>query len=146
MRHATALVADPARCIHIGDRESGIYELFVTAQELGTHFLIRSCVDRLANDDAHTLIEVMKDVPVKARHQVEVRDATGKSSTARLDIKYRQLKVLPPVGKQKRYPALMLTVICAYERRTPKSREKIDWRLITDLPVTSAQEAIEKLD
>jgi Transposase DNA-binding len=133
VRHATALLADPARCIHIGDRESDIYELFATAHELGTHFLIRSCVDRLANDDAHTLVEVMKDVPVKARHRIEVRNATGKSSTARLDIKYRQLKVLPPVGKQKRYPALMLTVICAHERRTPKDREKIDWRLITDL-------------
>jgi len=146
MRHATALLEDPARCIHIGDRESDIYELFATAHELGTHFLIRSCVDRLANDDAHTLVEVMKDVPIKSRHRIEVRDATGKSSTARLEIKYRQLKVLPPVGKQKRYPALMLTVICAHERRTPKDRAKIDWRLITDLPVSSAQEAIEKLD
>ena len=33
-----------ARCIHIGDRESDIYELFVAAHELGTHFLVRSCV------------------------------------------------------------------------------------------------------
>ena len=146
MRQSTALLADPAQAIHIGDRESDIYELFVTAHELGTHFLIRSCVDRLANDDAHTLVDVMKDVPIKARHRIEVRDATGKSSTVELEIKYRQLKVLPPVGKQKRYPALMLTVICAHERRTPEDRAKIDWRLITDLPVRSAQEAIEKLD
>jgi hypothetical protein len=146
MRQATALSEDPAQCIHIGDREGDIYELFATAHELGTHFLIRSCVDRLANDDTHTLIDLMKVAPVKARHRIEVRDATGKSSTARLDIKYRQLKVLPPVGKQKRYPALMLTVICAQERRTPKNRERIDWRLITDLPVKSARDAIEKLD
>ena len=75
LRQSTALLGDPARCIHVGDRESDIYELFVTAQELGTHFLVRSCVDRLANDDAHTLVEVMKDVPIKARHRVEVRDA-----------------------------------------------------------------------
>ena len=38
MRQSSALVADPARCIHIGDRESDIYELFVTAHELARTF------------------------------------------------------------------------------------------------------------
>src|SRR6516165_8115334 len=46
LRQSTALFGDPARCIHIGDRESDIYELFCTAAELGTHFLVRTCVDR----------------------------------------------------------------------------------------------------
>jgi hypothetical protein len=146
MRQSTALVADASRCIHIGDRESDIYELFCTADELGTHFLVRSCVDRLADGGQHTLVEVMKDVPVKARHCIAVRDAKGKPSTARLEIKYHSVQVLPPIGKQRRYPALMLTVICAHERAAPKDREKIDWRLITDLPIGSAREAIEKLD
>ena len=146
MRQATALVADASRCIHIGDRESDIYELFCTAGELGTHFLVRSCVDRLAEDGEHTLVDVMKDVPVKARHRIAVRDAKGKPSPARLEIKYHSVLVLPPIGKQRRYPALRLTVICAHERTAPKDRDKIDWRLITDLPVGSAKEAIEKLD
>jgi hypothetical protein len=146
MRQSSALVADARRCIHIGDRESDIYELFCTADELGTHFLVRSCVDRLADDGEHTLVDVMKDVPIKARHRIVVRDAKGKPSTARLEIKYQSVQVLPPIGKQRRYPALTLTVICAHERAAPKDREKIDWRLITDLPIGSAKEAVEKLD
>ena len=48
MKQATELLAEPGRCVHIGDRESDIFELFCTAQELGTHFLVRTCVDRLA--------------------------------------------------------------------------------------------------
>ena len=40
------LLDDPGRCIHIGDRESDIYELFCPAQEVGTHFLVRTCIDR----------------------------------------------------------------------------------------------------
>src|SRR5215213_845478 len=146
MRQSSALVADARRCIHIGDRESDIYELFCTADELGTHFLVRSCVDRLADDGEHTLVDVMKDVPIKARHRIVVRDAKGKPSTARLEIKYQSVQVLPPIGKQRRYPALTLTVICAHERAAPKDREKIDWQLITDLPIGSANEAVEKLD
>ena len=54
--------------------------------------------------------------------------------------------VLPPIGKQKRYPALTLTAIYAEERGTPKNRKKIEWRLITDLPVYSRQDVIEKLE
>ena len=38
-----------ARSVHIGDRESDIYELYCLSQELGTHFLVRTCVDRLAS-------------------------------------------------------------------------------------------------
>src|SRR5438105_7828885 len=50
VRQATALFGEPSRCVHIGDRESNIYELFCTAQQAGTQFLLRTCVDRLAQD------------------------------------------------------------------------------------------------
>ena len=60
----------------------------------------------------------------------------ARSSRAHLTIKYHRLQVLPPLAKQKRYPALELTVICADEQETPENRQPIHWRLITDLPVT----------
>ena len=50
LRQSTALFGDPQRCVHIGDRESDIYELFCTTQDVGTHFLVRTCVNRLAGD------------------------------------------------------------------------------------------------
>jgi hypothetical protein len=33
--------------VHIGDRESDIYELFCAANDARTHFLLRICVERL---------------------------------------------------------------------------------------------------
>ena len=53
--------------------------------------------------------------------------------------------VRPPIGKQKQYPELVLTAIHAQEKDVPKDRERIDWKLLTDLPVRSCQEAVEKL-
>ena len=47
VQQSTELLDDPGRCVHIGDRESDIYELFCAAHDVGTHFLIRTCVDRL---------------------------------------------------------------------------------------------------
>jgi hypothetical protein len=145
MRQSTALFGEPARCVHVGDRESDIYELFCTAQELGTHFLVRSCVDRLAGDGGHTIADEMKDCAVAGRHQVEVCDSKGHVSTATVEIRYRSIHVLPPIGKQRRYPALTLTVLYAQERDEPADRPRIDWKLITDLPVDSQEAAVEKL-
>jgi hypothetical protein len=76
----------------------------------------------------------------------KVRDNKGNVSETVLEIKYRRIKVLPPIGKQKKYPELILTVIHAKERNKPKDRDKIIWKLMTDLPVSSRQEAIEKLE
>lgn len=145
LRQSTSLLDEPSRCIHIGDRESDIYELFCAAQESGTKFLVRTCVDRLAGDGRHTIAAAMRRVKVKAIHQVEVRDAKGKVSQATVKVKYHRLRVHPPIGKQKDYPPLMLTVIYAQEASTPRGREKIDWKLITNLPVRSRKDAVEKL-
>ena len=48
LRQATALASNPHDCVHIGDRESDIYELFCLADELGTNFLIRTSSVRLS--------------------------------------------------------------------------------------------------
>ncbi len=145
VRQSTALLDDPNRCVHIGDRESDIYELFCLAKELGTHFLVRTCVDRLAGDGAHTVSDEMKQSVLRGVHRVEVRNQHGESSTALLEIRYRRMLVRPPIGKQKEYPSLILTVIHAKEKDAPKGRERINWKLLTDLPVHSRQEAVEKL-
>lgn len=145
MRQSIALFGAPERCIHVGDRESDIYELFCLAEELGTHFLVRACVDRLAGDGNHTIADEMRDLEVAGLHHVEVANDAGRVETACVEIKYGSICVLPPIGKQKRYPALTLTVLHAQEREGPADRPRIDWKLITDLPVRSHREAIEKL-
>jgi hypothetical protein len=60
-------------------------------------------------------------------------------------IKFEKLQLLPPIGKQKQYPPLELTVIHAHERGKPRNRKPLDWKLITDLPVRSLKGAVEKL-
>ena len=146
MRQSTANLGDADRCVHIGDRESDIYELFCDCESLKTRFVLRTCVDRRSGDGGRTVAEVMREQQVKAVHRVEVRDTKGKPSTAVLEIKYHRLQVCPPIGKEKRYTNLTLTVIHAKERGQPKNREPIDWKLITNLRVTCKADVIEKLD
>jgi hypothetical protein len=145
LKQATALLNEPERCVHIGDRESDIYELFCAAREAKTHFLVRTCVDRLAEDGTCTISQEMEEAPWRCLHRIEVKDKQGNCSKVTVEIRCRRLRVLPPIGKQNRYPTLTLTVIYAQELGTPKDREPIDWKLLTDLPVSSRAEAIQKL-
>ena len=113
LRRSTGLLGDPARCIHICDREGDIWELFCLARELDTHFLVRRCSDRLAGDGSHTVASIMAEEKVRGLHRVAVRDDKGKLGSTQVEISYRRMTIRPPIAKQKRYPALMLTVLHA---------------------------------
>jgi hypothetical protein len=106
---------------------------------------VRTCVDRLAGDGKHTIADEMDETRVKGLHRIEVRDRKGELSEAVLEIRYCKVLVLPPIGKQKQYPRLSVTVIHAVERGTPNGRDKIEWKLMTNLPVASRRDAVEKL-
>ena len=145
LKHSTELLGEPARCVHVGDREADIFELFCAAQEAKTFFLVRTCVDRLAEGGGTTVSEVMGREPVRGVHEVEVRDDHGRVSSAELDVRFRRLTVRPPIGKERRYPALELTAIRADERGAPAGREPIRWRLLTNLAADDLEAATGKL-
>ena len=101
LKQSTNLLGDSPRCIHIGDRESDIFELFCAAREEKTHFLVRTCVDRLAAGGDTTISRVMEREPVRGDHEIELRDDHGRVSKVRLDLRFREMAVHPPIGKQK---------------------------------------------
>src|SRR5258708_29325138 len=82
----------------------------------------------------------MRDERGRGLHRLDAENKRGERSEAIVEIRYRRIKVLPPVAKQKLYPALELTVIHATEPTDPKDRDRIDWKLITDLTVRSREE------
>lgn len=145
LRRSTELAGAPERCVHIGDRESDIYELFCLAQELGTSFLVRSCVDRLAEDGKTTIAQVMAEVQSSGRHELRFRDSGGKRHRAVLAGKFATMTVRPPIGKQKQYAHQELQIIHAEDITPPADRPAIYWKLITNLPVGSHADAVHKL-
>ena len=146
MNQSTELLGNPSRCVHIGDRESDIYELFCLAEEETTHFLVRTCVDRLAGAGNTTIARRMKRESIQGTHQIELMDAKRQPIQVKLQLRYCQMTVHPPIGKNKKYPPLELTVLHAWERGKPKGRKPISWKLLTDLPVEGLDSAIEKID
>ncbi len=149
LRQSIELVGAPERCVHVGDRESDIYELYCTAQDLGTSFLVRVQTNRLAvrpadaapRKPAHRVFAQLAAVPWAGRHRITI----NQDETAWLQVKFAAINTLPPVGKQKRYSPQALTYIHAVEENPPPGREPIDWKLVTNLPVKDLSAVAEKL-
>jgi len=145
LRSSTELLGQPQRCVHVGDQESDIFDLFGVAQQLGTHFLVRTRADRLADGGPETVAEAIGQSPRRGLYRIAVRNRRGEESEAILEIRYRRICLKTPKGKKKRYPDQMVTVVEAREQQTPPDRDRIDWKLITDLAVDSRQQAVEKV-
>jgi hypothetical protein len=77
LRQSIGLLGRPDRCIHVGDRESDIFELYCLTHDLSTHFIVRMQTDRLAGDGDHTISDEMEEVTIKGLHRVEVRNECG---------------------------------------------------------------------
>ena len=146
LRLSTELSGAPERCVHVGDRESDIYELYCLAEELGTNFLVRSCVDRLAEDGDTTISKVMAQVQSSGTHEVRFRDAQGKDHCAVLSVRHATMTVRPPIGKQRQYRHQDLQIIHAEELNPPEGRAPVIWKLITNLPVATHADAVHKLE
>jgi hypothetical protein len=82
LRQSVELLGDPGRCVHVADRESDICELFCLTEELGTHFVVRTCVDRLAGDGTHAVAAEMAGACIHGLHRVELRGAEGEAINA----------------------------------------------------------------
>ena len=145
LRRSTELMGTPERCVHIGDRESDIFELFCLAQDLGTDFLVRSCVDRLAGDGDTTISRVMSEAQSSGTHEIAFHDVKGKPQQAVPSIKFTTMTVRPPIGKQRKYQHRELQIIHAEEVNPPADRPAIFWKLITNLPVENHDDAIHRL-
>lgn len=146
LRLSTELTAAPDRCVHVGDRESDIYELYCLSEELGTRFLVRSCVDRLAEDGGTTIAKVMAEVQSSGAHEVRFRDGHGKDHCAVLSVRHASMTVFPPIVKQRKYRYQDLQIIRAEELDPPEGRAPVFWKLITNLPVTTHAVAVHKLE
>ena len=63
LRSSPELLRQAERCVHVRDRESDIFYLSGVAQQLGTHFLVRTRADRLANGEPLTVAEAIGQSP-----------------------------------------------------------------------------------
>lgn len=143
LRQSMMLLQCPERCVHVGDRESDIYELFCLSRELETSFLVRTCAYRLAGDGKRTISDEMENESIKCSHSVVLRNANGKSHEIMLSVRWKKILVRPPIGKSKQYPDITSFAIHAREENETPGRKPLEWKLLTNIPIDCNDDAIE---
>lgn len=130
--------------ISVGDREADIYELFHDASHhpQSCHLLVRAAWDRRVEHPQKYLWPYMETQPISASLEVIVPRKENKSErTARIDIRFAALSLLPPQNKSSLGP-LRLWAIYVNEPSPPQEEEPLSWMLLTTIEVKSLDEAL----
>ena len=136
------------RLVSVGDRESDVFEFFTEAQALGVDVLVRAAWDRNVNGPEAQVFASLAAAPVVAHKQLAL-SASGKrkARTAKLEIRACPLTLKSPChGSAQRLGPITLWSVWAYEPQPPAGVEPLDWKLLTSVPVTSAAQALERLE
>jgi hypothetical protein len=133
----------------ITDREGDIYELHEAAQHApaNVHVLIRAQHDR-ALEDGQKLWGLMASQPLGDERSIRLPRAHGQPArTAKVQVRWKQVCIqAPAVGCKKTWPALPLWTLWVHEPHPPAGAEALDWMLLTDLPIPTAEQAWEKVE
>jgi hypothetical protein len=137
------------RLVHMGDREADLFEFLYKANELNQYYLIRSVQNRIT-DNGQRLFDRVKQESAAAQVQVDIPRDTRRSLKARvatLEIRYLQIKIQVPQHLSPSYgdSEIQCTIIHACEIHSLEGMEPIEWFLITNLDVTTTDEAMEKV-
>lgn len=147
----------PARVVTVGDREADMYDLFHCAQELKASVLIRANFNRTVNrksmyseKSGEALWNLMKKKKTQAQITVHVPEKESRPARiAKCIVTFSEFTMRPPrnhVDPQvKNRPALLLYAIHVTEKNPPPDIDRIDWMLVTDIPLLTAEEALEKI-
>lgn len=142
--------------VHVADRECDFYEFFREAEKLGEAVLIRAARNRSINKTKRReqpstyLFDHLKEKRSNGKTTISIQvNEEKKFRDAELSISYTKIAMPPPpnktINKDGPLPIIELTAIMAFERTPPKNCEPLFWVLLTNLPVITLADAIEKI-
>jgi hypothetical protein len=131
------------------DREGDLYELHDAVQisPPNLHSVIRAQHDR--NLEGHQkLWSLMQSQPLGLRRQLKVPRRRGQAArSTTVSLRWAQVTIqAPAVGPKKGWPAMSLWAVWVYEDAPARGAERLEWMLLTDLPINTAEEAWEKVE
>jgi len=137
--------------VTVCDREADIYEFFVEAQEAKTGLLVRAAQNRAVMDAEMGLLwdRVEGAVPVRYLKVQVPAKAKEPAREAVVSVRFRSVKLRPPwrpkvEGRDPLSPVL-LDAVLVQEVEPPAKMTPVEWMLLTNVPVHSAEDAVERV-
>jgi hypothetical protein len=155
---AVAATMPQTRLVSVMDREADFFELFdEQRQHPRVALLIRAKYDRVLTGEPGHLFAAIRQAPIAARVQVRLPRQSARpkrakqqarpkrlARTATLAVRYQAVTLRPPPYRGDKAP-IALWVIHAVEEHPPPGVERVEWFLLTTLPLGSPEDAIQCL-
>ena len=146
--NALAETLTDTRLTYIADREGDIYDLFVEAPcpERGADWLVRVQHSERMLADGRKLRAVLDAAPVLSEISFERPPAKGRRArTVHQQIKAVRVTLKPPPRPDRTLAEVTVTALLATEPHPPAGEDPLEWLLLTNLPVETAEQAAETL-
>jgi hypothetical protein len=150
-QHAIQASFEPEqRVLTIADREADLYDLFAQPRPVGKELLIRAKHDRRLQTppkaQTEHLWERIRQTPAAVLVAFEVpRSHEHKARRTTLAIHFATLTIAPPRPKKNHavWKPLPLQVVLAEEVDPPAGETAVRWLLLTTMPVSSVEAAVQ---
>jgi hypothetical protein len=162
VREARARVGPDVELIHVMDREADDYTLLAGLIEDSESFVIRVRHNRIVDDGsgASKIFAVLEGEPAVAVREVAL-SSRGESELpqqrkfhpardsrmATLHVRHVRVKLKRPSGASTALPSeIDVTVVHVFEPHPPEGEAPIDWKIVTDRQVATAEDALAVVD
>ncbi len=158
LKETMRIVPEDTKVITLGDRECDLFEFLWEAQNLETLFVVRNRQDRrficpeVGKTKLQTRLnqlcsyqEIIIEVPKRNHQKTRLATLEVKYMVGLIPIRAPSLYGLEKEGHKIR-DKVKVYVVRAQEINSPKGVEIIDWTLLTNIPVTNFEEAIERVN
>jgi hypothetical protein len=145
--HEIAPLCPDTLLVSVGDREADVYDLFLAPREANVHLLVRACQDRCLEPSGR-LKSQMEAAPIAATVAVNLpRRHQQAARSAQLSVGFQTLTLRPPKHRaSEQLACVSVGGILVREDHPPEGSDPIDWLLITTVPLTCVEQALQCLD
>lgn len=156
-------VMSNCRAVTVCDRESDIYDFFKLSDELNASVLVRANADRTINrksryaeKDVIKLWEYMEGQAEAGSYDIEIPHKSKSkhcserlARSATLTVRFGVFQINPPRNhpkhKTEALPDVAMNAVYVLEENPPEGEEAVEWMLLTNVEVTSFEQACEKV-
>ncbi len=147
LRETIELVPQTSRVVTVCDREADVYEFLTEASALKAEILIRASANRsIINEPEQLLFDKVSSAPIIGTVELSIPKHERRNNKVVFDLKVASATLSPP-ARPGRSSLAPLTVFCilACEQTPVNESEKLEWKLITNIPIQSLDDALEKI-
>ncbi len=152
-----AFFGSQVQVVTVCDREGDFYELFELGHRLQASLLVRAATDRNINKSGpyckkkyEKLWSTIQALPCSGIVDLEIPARDQKPARiAQLETRFGSIVMNPPRQHIRHHteklPDFVLYAVNVVEKDPPTGEEALEWMLLTNVPVTSFEEAKEKV-